>query len=145
MLDADSRATEGLDNVDGDDVDLLEQMADLSLNQEAKKTEGDEEIKKRVLNISNPIFQVLKINYRFLIVEEAIKRLVLFQEKRASSKIEKVMEELTKLKASNEQSGVMEKAVIVSQWTSMLDIVKKHVQGLGMRCVAINGMTTMIA
>ena len=33
----------------------------------------------------------------------------------------------------------MEKAVIVSQWTSMLDIVKGHVEKIGLRCSAING------
>ena len=33
----------------------------------------------------------------------------------------------------------MEKAVIVSQWTSMLEIVKTHVERLGLKCSAING------
>ena len=33
----------------------------------------------------------------------------------------------------------MDKAVIVSQWTSMLDIVKSHVVAMGMKCVEING------
>ena len=37
----------------------------------------------------------------------------------------------------------MEKAVIVSQWTSMLDIVKVHVQRLGLKCSAINGNFTL--
>ena len=39
------------------------------------------------------------------------------QEKRESSKIVTVVKELQKLKKKRENSGVMEKAVIVSQWT----------------------------
>ena len=33
----------------------------------------------------------------------------------------------------------MEKAVIVSQWTSMLHIVKDHIKTLGMKVAEING------
>ena len=29
--------------------------------------------------------------------------------------------------------------MIVSQWTSMLNIIKKHVERLGMKCAEING------
>jgi SNF2 family DNA or RNA helicase len=41
--------------------------------------------------------------------------------------------------SSIQESGEMEKAVIVSQWTSMLDIMKSHVEKIGMKCSAING------
>ncbi len=57
----------------------------------------------------------------------------------SSSKISKVEEELRLLRQCHEDSGVLEKAVVVSQWTSMLDIVKRHVEKIGLRCVEING------
>ncbi len=56
----------------------------------------------------------------------------------SSSKISKVEEELRLLRQCHEDSGVLEKAVVVSQWTSMLDIVKRHVEKIGLRCVEIN-------
>ena len=33
----------------------------------------------------------------------------------------------------------MEKVVVVSQWTSMLNIVKKHLQKIDMKFAEING------
>lgn len=62
-----------------------------------------------------------------------------YSQDRVSSKIETVVEELQKLKELRETSGTLDKAVIVSQWTSMLGIVKKHIVKLGMKCVEING------
>ena len=47
--------------------------------------------------------------------------------------------ELEKLYRRYKDTGVMEKAVIVSQWTSMLEIIKSHIEGLGIRVCAING------
>ena len=49
--------------------------------------------------------------------------------------IVQVIEELLKIKDS--KSG--EKAIIVSQWTSMLLIVKDHLQNVGIRCHSISG------
>ena len=65
----------------------------------------------------------------------------IFQEEKPSSKIKTVVEELTKLKESqmNDNSKHFQKAVIVSQWTSMLDVVKKHVQNIGLKIAEING------
>ena len=48
------------------------------------------------------------------------------------------MEELTLLKKKKAEEGIMEKAVIVSQWTSMLHIVKAHIKTLGMKVAEIN-------
>ena len=38
-----------------------------------------------------------------------------------------------------DETGVMEKAVVVSQWTSMLNIIKNHVKQLGFKVCEING------
>ena len=32
-----------------------------------------------------------------------------------------------------------EKAIVVSQWTSMLDVVKVHIENLGLKIAEING------
>jgi hypothetical protein len=37
MIDAESRSTEGLEDEDGDDLDLISQMADMSIVQADKK------------------------------------------------------------------------------------------------------------
>lgn len=64
-----------------------------------------------------------------------------YNQSRESSKILTVVKELRRLKDLCKDSGTMDKAVIVSQWTSMLDIVKKHVDKMGMKSVEINGKT----
>ena len=69
--------------------------------------------------------------------------LSLSQESRESTKIRTVVSELGKLKEKMEATSVMEKAVIVSQWTSMLEIIKSHVIKMGMKCSEINGETNI--
>ena len=65
----------------------------------------------------------------------------IFQDEKPSSKIKTVVEELEKLKEShrNDNSKHFQKAVIVSQWTSMLEVVKKHVKNIGLKIAEING------
>lgn len=115
MLDAESRVNEGIEDEIGEEADLVSQLADMSLSSKAGK--GPSEEVENILDISNPVFR----------------------EHRESSKIEKVVTELKKLKAKHRETGIMEKAVIVSQWTSMLEIIKSHVDKVGMKCTAING------
>ena len=74
-------------------------------------------MKKKILDAENPVFR----------------------EKRASSKIETVIEALEELRKKRNETGVTEKAVIVSQWTSMLLIIKNHVKNLGFKVSEING------
>ena len=47
-----------------------------------------------------------------------------FKERNASSKIQTVIEKLNEVRDNYTETGVMEKAVIVSQWTSMLNVLK---------------------
>ena len=61
------------------------------------------------------------------------------QTSRESSKITTVVAELNKLYTKYRETKVMEKAVIVSQWTSMLEIIKSHIESIGIRTCAING------
>jgi len=82
-----------------------------------KKVSNADDEAKSVLNLQNPVFK----------------------KRQESSKIVTVVKELEKLKHLKETKGVVEKAVIVSQWTSMLEIVKVHVERMGLRCAEING------
>ncbi len=122
MLDEESKANEGIVTEDNtDDMDLVAQMESMSLS---KKTapqmpgeDPEDTMKDRVLDLTNPVFK----------------------EKRASSKINTVIEKLIELKKKQRDTGVMEKAVVVSQWTSMLNIVKVHVKEVGLKVAEING------
>ena len=76
------------------------------------KIDGDENDETQfddILDLSNPVFK----------------------EERPSSKINIVIEKISDLKKKQRETGVIEKTVIVSQWTSMLNIMKKHIQELG--------------
>lgn len=117
MLDSESKSTEGIDD-DGDDLDLISQLADMSIASGTKMVSPEEKLKKSVLHLNNPVFK----------------------QDRESSKIIRVVEELSKLKERHEKTGIMEKAVIVSQWTSMLEIVKDHIESIGLRTCEINGV-----
>ena len=113
MLDADTKQNEGIEE-EGEDVDLISAMEDMDITKDgASSVDKTEEI----LNKKNPVFATDS----------------------TSSKINTVIEELTILKEKKREEGVVEKAVIVSQWTSMLGIIKAHVTRLGMRCAEING------
>ena len=103
---------EGIEE-EGEDVDLISAMEDLDID----KTDSSQEKTETILEKSNPVFSTDS----------------------CSSKIKTVMEELTILKKKKVEEGITEKAVIVSQWTSMLHIVKAHIKTLGMKVAEING------
>ena len=111
----------GLESNSADDLDLIDQMANMSIarldGDKKENIDPEEEMAAKVLDPSNPVFK----------------------ERKASSKIETVLEKLSELKEKHDETGVMEKAVIVSQWTSMLNIIKSHVQQLGFKVCEING------
>lgn len=122
MIDSESRHQEGIEDEQGEDVDLLSQLADLNIAKDDPDA-GDSSLRKRVLSLDNPVFE----------------------DTNRSSKIQTVMTELGKLRDKHVEDGVMEKAVVVSQWTSMLEIVKQHVKTLGMKCTAITGTVFTIS
>ena len=77
----------------------------------------EEEMASKVLDPANPVFK----------------------ERNASSKIQTVIEKLNEVRDNYKETGVMEKAVIVSQWTSMLNVLKIHVKEMGFKVCEING------
>ena len=107
MLDTQTKVNEGLIK-DADD-DIINKMGNMSIAKPNGDVEEEEEKVKEVLDLDNPVFK----------------------EKRPSSKINIVLEKLLELRQKKDKTGIMEKAVVVSQWTSMLIIMKKHVEELG--------------
>ena len=121
IIDEETKETAGLDANSENDV-LISKMTNMSLLGENDKYDSSKDIEKEMENVlttSNPIFQ----------------------EEEASSKIKTVVEEIEKLKEIhiNDKSKDFQKAVIVSQWTSMLEVVKIHVKNLGLKIAEING------
>ncbi|XP_042206381.1 transcription termination factor 2-like isoform X2 [Homarus americanus] len=116
IVEAHSQEIDGMDpNVqDGLELDLVSQMADMSLMSiEEMKRQADDKVKEKVLTMDNPIFQTT----------------------RQSSKIERLIEEIKKIR----RLETKEKSVIVSQWTSVLDIVHMHLREVGIKCHTISG------
>ena len=75
MLDPESKATEGLEDEEGEDLDLISQLADLSIKPESSDAaDGDTLVR------NNPVFK----------------------ESRPSSKIGTIVDELRKLKKKSE-------------------------------------------
>ena len=99
------------DGLEGE-VDLISAMEDL-------KVEGGQGQKAmdQVLRMDNPVFSETNI----------------------STKIKVVLEELQNLVVKRQEEGVLEKAIIVSQWTSMLEIVKQHMKPMGIKVCEITG------
>jgi hypothetical protein len=77
MLDTEAKATEGLEDENGDDIDLISQMADMSM-----ASSPDDKPDENALDRANPVFQ----------------------EQRPSSKILTVLAELKKLKQRSDVS-----------------------------------------
>ncbi|CAL4066413.1 unnamed protein product, partial [Meganyctiphanes norvegica] len=101
-----------IESSDGSEMDIVNQLNEMSINQKTDE-ELDEDVKDTVLCMSNPVFQ----------------------DDSRSSKIARVIEELNKVK----EKGTKEKSVIVSQWTSMLEVLREHLRRAGFRCTAITG------
>ena len=124
MLDDESKANEGLEQVkDSETDDLMNQMSRMSIGrfnnpkENEENEDPEEDMKKKILDLENPVFS----------------------EKRASSKIETVIEALEELREKKNETGVLDKTVIVSQWTSMLNIIRNHVKKIGFKVAEING------
>merc|ERR1711988_848503 len=117
MLDTQTKVNEGI--IKDSDDDIINKMADMSIakaNGDVEDEDEDEKVKE-VLDLGNPVFK----------------------ERRPISKIHIVLEKLMELRKKKDKTGDMEKAVVVSQWTSMLIIMKKHIEEMGLRVAEING------
>lgn len=93
------------------DADLVSAMEDLGLEGNGVKKVDE------VLNMENPVFNL----------------------KKESTKIKIIVEEISRLVEKKEEEGVMEKVIVVSQWTSMLDVIKEHLSKLNIKHVEISG------
>jgi len=119
MLDTETKQSEGIEDQDGEDMDLISAMEDININKEKSSVDKTENI----LDKANPVFATDS----------------------TSSKINMVVDELIKLKDKKKNEGITEKAVIVSQWTSMLGIIKAHVTKMGIKVTEINGQVPVKA
>jgi len=114
MLDQDTKISEGIEE-GGEELDLISAMEDLNVSQES------EESAENFFSKENPVFD----------------------KKRRSSKTETVLAELEVLQRKRAEKGIIEKAVVVSQWKSMLDVLKFHIQEIGLRCTEIHGQVAV--
>ncbi|XP_023338911.1 transcription termination factor 2 isoform X2 [Eurytemora carolleeae] len=114
MLDQETREHEGIED-NGEDLDLISQLECMNL------TKDREEDTTKILEMSNPVFSP----------------------DCASSKIDTVVTELKKLKMKADEEGIIEKAVVISQWTAMLDIVKVHIKEQGLKYTEITGQVAI--
>lgn len=120
MLEQGTYETEGIED-DGVDVDLMDKLNNLDLedddripeaHEEGNEQEGFSSAASKVLNPNNPIFK----------------------EERRNGKIQKVIDIL-----KNRVIPSKDKAVIVSQWTSMLRLVRIHCVDEGINCDMLDG------
>ena len=98
------------DGLEGD-ADLVSAMEDLGMEDRGGQAVDE------VLNMANPIFDTA----------------------RSSTKVDIIVAEVRKLVEKKQEGGVVEKAIIVSQWTSMLAVLKQHLGKLGINFAEING------
>ncbi|CAG0888256.1 unnamed protein product, partial [Darwinula stevensoni] len=117
MLDSESRAGAGIEDEEEEDLDLLEQLQGLSIRADGETV--DEAVTKKVFTSVNPVFNPT----------------------RRSTKIKMLLEQLQTTRDSS--GSERDKIVVVSQWTSMLEIVKTHLQEAGFRVQGITGMVNI--
>ena len=104
-----------MEQLDGD-LDLISAMEGMELKGNKQESVAE------VLNMANPVFK----------------------HETPSKKVQLVVKELEKIILKKDE-GVVEKAVVVSQWTSMLAIVKLHIRELGIKTVEISGQVPVKA
>ena len=99
------------DDEDKDSIDLIGQLAKIKLDGGVEGEENDEEDDKKFFSVSNPIFDSEK----------------------KSSKMTYIIEEVGKVVAQKH------KAVVVSQWTSYLNVFSQHFYRMNIRTHKIDG------
>ena len=88
-------------------------MEDLGLEGKGQGVKKVDEI----LNLENPVFNM----------------------NRESTKITIIVEEIRRLVKKKEEEGIMEKIIVVSQWTSMLKLIKAHLSKIKIKVAEISG------
>jgi len=116
---------EGVEEADPE-ADLLAKMTDLTLKPEHElNEEADAALERKIFSLSNPVFDPDTVSSKILCI---IEELVRIKEKGRTNK-----------KGEPDPNGFREKAVIVSQWSSMLRVVESHLQHHGMKTLLIDG------
>lgn len=112
MLDKDICQNDGIEDVDGLDLDLMDRMNALALDNDAESESGSGTRKMTFLSPDNPVFA----------------------EDRLSSKVRCMLSCLQeKVLCTND------KVVIVSQWTSMLNVIHSILQSQRINCALLTG------
>nr|CAD7393321.1 unnamed protein product [Timema cristinae] len=115
MLDRDNCDT---DCIEGDDDDLVSALGRLGLEnrEELSSSSGrpsiDQVVKDNILSSSNPVFNKDRVSSKMKLLLETLQVKVL---------------------------DTKEKAVIVSQWTGMLELLAQHLRSQGVSCVTLCG------
>ncbi|XP_069698032.1 transcription termination factor 2 isoform X2 [Periplaneta americana] len=114
MLDKETCENDGIVDDTGLDVDLLSQLSKMGLEEriDEEVVDADKVVKKKVLVTSNPVFKKSRI----------------------SSKMRALFKELNEKVLSQGEN-----AVIVSQFTSMLDLVHQHLKEMRVKCLLLTG------
>lgn len=131
-----------LDEV-GLDVDLFNQMNNLNINEsdvEDEKQDSEKQIKSRKLSESNPVFSLdrpsAKVCVLVLMIWSGICTLK-FQDSPPFSFLFQIRAVLDLLEEKFLDSD--DKVIIVSQWTSMLDIIAEFLKQKNMKFEALTG------
>ena len=109
ILAEEEKEQEGLEG----DADLVSAMEDLGLEGKGQGVKKVDDI----LNLENPVFNM----------------------NQESTKITIIVEEISRLVKKKEEEGIMEKIIVVSQWTSMLELIKAHLSKLKIKVAEISG------
>ena len=76
MLDTESKLNEGIEDEDGEDVDLISQLEGMTLDKENAENENPEaQLKKKVLSLDNPVFKEDKESSKIQTVVSELKKL----------------------------------------------------------------------
>jgi len=101
-----------INGIDGEDDDLIAGLSNMSLSEKhLPSANRNNDSVEEVLDLKNPVFHASHV----------------------SSKMKKVLEIIDEIRETND------KAVVVSQWTSMLDIVAVHLKERKLRYLEITG------
>ncbi|CAH1403717.1 unnamed protein product [Nezara viridula] len=106
FIDKQEIGKDGIEDNEGNDLDLVEQMMNLSIN-----VNGDSK-QSGILTSDDPIFR----------------------KDRCSSKMKATIDCLMEIMNNSE-----DKVIVVSQWTSVLEILERQLKDLGIKSVALNG------
>ncbi|XP_035791318.1 transcription termination factor 2-like isoform X1 [Anopheles albimanus] len=119
-----------------DELDLLGQLNKLKLNdviaEQEAKTENGDSLSSISLNLSDKLNQpeaISKASSKVMLKSNPV-----FNLERISSKIERLLQLL-----EEKIIGTDDKAIVVSQWTSVLDIVGTHLSARNIAHVSLNG------